>query len=203
MTRTSDPDVAELLRPVVAIDIDYVVRIPNAKPGLEFRENVRTAEIVMRAGAVPTVHHSQPPWDSEGLWRATHSFSGIAVDWILSLLDRGIEVYWASTWVGYANIYFSPILGLPDLPLAVIDDGYRDERLAVWKARQLVTLLPGRPLLWVDDAVPHSDAEYVSSHRNPGRPDLTRYHRVRDRALGFTPSDRWECDEWLGSWAAS
>ncbi len=187
----------ELLRPVVAVDIDYVVRIPNAKPGLEFRENVRTAEIVMRAGAVPTVHHSQPPWDSEGLWRATHSFSGIAVDWILSLLDRGIEVCWASTWVEYANVYFAPVLGLPTLPLAVVDDGYRDERLSAWKARQITELAPGRPLLWVDDAILRSDAEYVGSHRAGGDPELTRYHRVRDRSVGFTRSDRRECDEWL------
>ncbi len=190
----------ELLRPVVAIDIDYVVRIPNAKLGQEFREDVRTAEIVMRAGAVPTVHHSEPPWDSDGLWKATHSFSGIAVEWILSLLTRGIEVHWASTWVEYANTYFSPALGLPALPLAVVDDGYRDERMAVWKARQIMELAPGRPLLWVDDAVPRLDAEYVIDHRAPNRPELTHYHRVPDRSLGFTLSDRRECDRWLRSW---
>ncbi len=189
----------ELQPPVVAIDIDYVVRIPNAKLGQEFREDVRTTEIVMRAGAVPTVHHSQPPWDSEGLWRATHSFSGIAVDWIHHLLDRGIDVYWASTWVEYANIYFSPILELPDLPLAVIDDGNRDEPLAVWKARQIVELAPGRPLLWIDDAIPRLDAEYVIDHR-AGQPVFTRYFRVRDRALGFSQADQRMCDRWISSW---
>ncbi|WP_413353786.1 hypothetical protein [Microbacterium sp. 1P06AB] len=190
----------ELLRPVVVIDIDYVVRIPNSKPGLEFRENVRTAEIVMRAGAVPTLHHSQPPWDSEGLWRATHSFSGIAVDWIHHLLDRGIEVYWASTWREYANMYFSPILGLPDLPLALIDDGYRDERQAAWKARQVVELAPGQPLLWIDDNIPRGDVDWVVSRRSQERSARTHFHRTRERAVGFSRSDEEVCSRLLATW---
>lgn len=189
----------ETPKPVVAIDIDYVLRIPNARPGQEFREDVRTAEITMRADAIPTVHHSQPPWDADGLWTAQHSFSGAAVDWILDLLDRGIDVYWASTWAEYANVYFSPVLGLPPLPLAVVDDGYRDERTAAWKARQIAEFAPNLPLLWIDDAVPRADAEYVITRRVSGRTEITHYHRVRDRAVGFTRADKHACDRWLDS----
>jgi hypothetical protein len=39
--------------------------------------------------------------------------------WILSLLERGVEVSWATTWEHFANEVFGPLLGLPALPLAI------------------------------------------------------------------------------------
>ena len=38
--------------------------------------------------------------------------------WIRSLLGRGVDVGWATTWEHYANEVFSPLLGVPALPLA-------------------------------------------------------------------------------------
>jgi len=39
--------------------------------------------------------------------------------WVRTLLDRGVDVGWATTWEHYANEVFGPVLGLPPLPLAI------------------------------------------------------------------------------------
>ena len=50
--------------PGVAFDIDGVIRVPNAKPGLEFRLHVTTAEVTLRADPVPpfTTPHYALTW---------------------------------------------------------------------------------------------------------------------------------------------
>jgi len=188
-------------RPVVAFDFDGVIRVPNARPGREYRERILTSQIDIRKGRFPTEHHSEPLWDEDGLWRDRHSFSGVAVEWIQSLLARGVEVVWATTWVGYVNEYFSGPLGLPPLPVAVVNDGIRDEDAVVWKARQLAAYRPGHPLLWVDDEIHPMWAGAFHLARRRGGSDATHYHRVTDRERGFTQADANTCEEWLAKWS--
>lgn len=187
-------------RPVVALDFDGVVRVPNARGGGEYRDHILTTEIDIRRGAFPTRHHTPPLWDDEGHWRDLHSFSGTAVDWIHSLLARDVEVVWATTWVKYVNKYFAEPLGLPELPLAVVVDRIRDEDPIVWKARQLAKYRPGHPLLWVDDEIDPIWAGALHLVRRPGGGDTTRYHRVTDRERGFTQTDADACEQWLTKW---
>lgn len=187
-------------RPVVAVDFDGVIRIPNARPGQEYRDNILTAEIAISEDAFPAEHHMPPLWDEHGLWRERHSFSGVAVDWIRSLLARDIEVVWATTWVDYVNQHFSRPLGLPSLPVAVVNDGIHDEDAIIWKARQLAEFRPGHPLLWIDDEIEPTWAGAFHLARRQGGSDATRYHRVRDRELGFTQADADACDQWVAQW---
>lgn len=81
---------------MVALDLDGVLRIPNAVT-TERRVGVVTAEIVKRNGAFPWYSHDEPPWDARDEWRAVHTFSGPGAAWVEDLLARGAEVVWAST----------------------------------------------------------------------------------------------------------
>ena len=190
----------ESSRPVVAFDFDGVIRIPNARPGMEYRDNILTAEIAISEDAFPAEHHMPPLWDRHGLWRERHSFSGVAVDWIRTLLDRDVEVVWATTWVDYVNQHFAGPLGLPPRPVAVVNDGIHDEDAIIWKARQLAEYRPGHPLLWIDDEVEPTWAGAFHLARRQGGSDATRYHRVTDRERGFTRSDVDACEQWLARW---
>lgn len=182
--------------PVIAFDIDGVLRIPNAKPGLEFRSHVMTAEMTIRADAYPTLHHTPLRFDEDTL-TGTHTFSTTAINWIRHLLGKPLEVVWASTWGEHANTYFARALGLPDLPVATVDDGVWDESSPMWKARQLGAKFPGRPLVWVDDVIPAAARRLLFESRGPQDELITKVHRVTDRASGFTSLDASRLDDWL------
>ena len=186
----------EVTTPVIAFDIDGVIRVPNAKPGLEFRPHVMTAEITIRADAYPTLHHTALRFDEDTL-PGTHTFSATAVNWIRHLLDQPVEVVWASTWGEHANTYFARPLGLPDLPVATVEDGIWDESSPMWKARQLGAKFPGRPLVWVDDVIPAVARRLFFESRGPQDQPITLVHRVTDRALGFTSLDASRLEDWL------
>ncbi|GEK85186.1 hypothetical protein [Microbacterium aerolatum] len=189
---TSDP-----YRPVVAVDVDGVLRVPNAKPGLEFRDGIITAEITMSRAAYPTLFHAMLRPDDPDEWTETHSFSGIGADWIRNLINRGVEVVWATTWLGHANTYFAPALGVPSLPVGVVDDGWSDWSSASWKSRQLGSNWAGRPLLWVDDVPVLYPEARLDRLRRPVDRALTRSFIVPNPTFGIRAADVQILDEWL------
>ncbi|WP_052167002.1 hypothetical protein [Microbacterium profundi] len=185
------------LSPVVAVDVDGVLRVPNAKPGREFRDGIIPAEITMSRAAYPTKYHTMLRPDDPDEWTETHSFSGIGAGWIRSLIDRGVEVVWATTWLAHANTYFAPVLGLPPLPVGVVDDGWWDRTSAAWKSRQLGSNWAGRPLLWVDDVPVRYPELPFEQRRRPVDRALTRAYIVPDRTLGISAADVKTLNEWL------
>ena len=185
------------LSPVVAVDVDGVLRVPNAKPGREFRDDIITAEITMSSAGYPTRFHATQLWDEHDQWTETHSFSGIGAGWIRNLIDRGVEVVWATTWQAHANTYFAPVLGLPSLPVGVVDDDGWDRTAAGWKSRQLGSNWGGRPLLWVDDVPVLYPEPLLNERRRPVDRALTRAYIVPDRTLGISAADVQILDEWL------
>ncbi len=184
-------------RPVVAVDIDGVLRLRRGNVAGSERLGAFVAEVTVHRDAYPTVFHSAPDWDDDGLSTKRHLFSGIGAAWVQSLLDRGVEVVWATTWQEHANTYFAPILGLPPLPVAVVGDEEREWGPAEWKSVQLARGFPGRPLLWVDDMPPMWAAYQLNGLRSPRDRALTRLQWIRDPTVGITHEDVAEMDEWL------
>lgn len=104
--------------------------------------------------------------------------------WINRLLARGVDVVWATTWQEAANDVLPPLLGIPELPVAVSTRfeypqfGYAKSRdSAAWKAQLLQSQSPGRRIIWIDD----NGGEYLAA----GRPEPT--HLVRpEPSVGLT-----------------
>lgn len=186
-------------RPVVAIDLDGVLRVPPTRAGSPVREGIISAEITYRRDAYPTLHHSQPPWDEHDEFTDEdgEEFSGVGVAWVHDLLHRDIEVVWATTWQHYANSYFSPVLGFPELPVAVVDNGSSFREPSEWKAAQLGAdpRWTGRPLAWVDDDIPPGWG--VERTRRPRDRAITLSHRVASSWRGLVHREVDELNAWL------
>lgn len=110
--------VSDRFRPVVALDVDGVMRIPEPRRGEV--EAIRV-EVTMSRNAYPRLFHRAPRWDSDGTFTGTHFFSAAGVQWVRSLVARGVDVWWCTTWQDCANRYFSPRLELPTLPVITGD----------------------------------------------------------------------------------
>ncbi|MGW0842616.1 hypothetical protein ACWD26_21125 [Streptomyces sp. NPDC002787] len=106
-------------------------------------------------------------------------------------LSELFDLVWATTWVGEANTYIGPVLGLPELP--VVDwpetggsgvSGVAEHPGVFWKTPRLVEHAAGRPFAWVDDEIGVPDRDFVAG-RHPGSALL---HRT-DPRLGLCAPD--------------
>ncbi|MFD5886543.1 HAD domain-containing protein [Streptomyces sp. NPDC060334] len=110
------------------------------------------------------------------------------------------DLVWATTWMGEANEYVAPRIGLPELPVVAwpepADEGERageDEWTGLhWKTRTLVEWATGRPFLWVDDEITPADRAWVAAHH----PAPALLHRV-DPRTGLTDRDFATLARWL------
>ncbi|WP_104817725.1 HAD domain-containing protein [Kitasatospora sp. MMS16-BH015] len=107
------------------------------------------------------------------------------------------ELVWATTWLGEANEWVAPRLGLP--PAEVLDwpepseSEELDERRGLhWKTRAIVARAAGRPFVWVDDEIGAADRAWVAAHHEG--PALL--YRV-DPRIGLVAADYPALDEWL------
>ncbi|MFK8843806.1 hypothetical protein [Streptomyces sp. Ac-502] len=85
-----------------------------------------------------------------------------------ALLSLEFELCWASTWMGDANRWIGPVLGLPPLPFVDFGDALMRERPdgVHWKSAPLVAHAAGRPFAWVDDEQSDADDAHVTAaHR--------------------------------------
>ncbi|MGW5587102.1 hypothetical protein [Streptomyces sp. NPDC003857] len=88
-----------------------------------------------------------------------------------ALLGLDYELCWATSWMGDANRWIAPVLGLPELPFVQFGDALFQERPdgVHWKTGPLVDYANGRPFAWVDDEQSGLDDAYVTAHhRGPG-----------------------------------
>ncbi len=184
-------------RPVVAIDIDGVLRLA-VRPGQPAPEGAYPVQLTLRRGAYPALFHRPPDWDSAGTATGTYWLSGIGATWVRSLLSRGIEVVWATTWQEYANVYFAEPLGIPPLPLGVsggVAEEFPDS--PEWKTLNLARRYPGRPLVWVDDNPVSLDSLDLSEVRPARDRALTRSFWITNPSRGITAADVTELDAWV------
>lgn len=166
------PNSNEHLRPVVAFDVDGVLRVPDGY-GVSTMEH----EITFRRDEYPDLWHGQPRWNSDGTSTSVLHFSLSGIEFLREMVQRDdVDAVWATTWQRWANFYFMPLFGLPEIPVAVKrlepveKNWFRDS--PEWKSSQLCRQFDRRPLLWVDDNM-------------PGRPymRLDYMRRPRDRAI--------------------
>ncbi len=177
--------------------MDGVLRVPVRSDGQDPDQVV--AKITFRRDTYPSLHHSQPPWNSRGTYTDEYgeAFSRVGVDWVHDLLRRGIDVVWATTWQHHANTYFSPVLDFPELPIAVSDDRNGHDDPGMWKAAQLAAdpRWAGRPLVWVDDAIP--SGRTIEDARRPKDRALTLSFRVGAPWSGLRAWEVADLNAWL------
>lgn len=106
-----------------------------------------------------------------------------------ALLALPYDLVWATTWRHDANIWISPQLGLPELPVVDWEGGRgvggigQDDGVH-WKTRRLVEWAAGRAFAWVDDEIGDADRDFVAAH-HPGSALL---HQVSPR-IGLLSGD--------------
>lgn len=87
-----------------------------------------------------------------------------------ALMALDYELCWATTWMGDANRWIGPELGLPGLPFVDFGDALLNERPdgVHWKSAPLLAYADGRPFAWVDDEQGDADHAYVAAgHKAP------------------------------------
>lgn len=65
---------------------------------------------------------------------------------IREIAAAGAELAWATRWRDAANMWISPLLGLPELPVVPVSSD--DRQLKAWAA---VDFTQGRPWAWLED----------------------------------------------------
>lgn len=96
------------------------------------------------------------------------------------------DLCWATTWMGDANRWIAPVLGLPELPFVDFGDALLKQRPdgVHWKTGPLVDYASGRTFTWVDDEQSERDRTYVTAHHQ----GVGLLHHVNPR-IGLRESD--------------
>ncbi|MEV6972593.1 hypothetical protein [Kitasatospora sp. NPDC093806] len=111
------------------------------------------------------------------------------------LLALPYELVWATAWMGEANTWISPLVGLPELPFIVWPRMHQGDPEGLhWKTRALVAWADGRPFVWVDDELRPQDTEWIAAH-HPG-PALTHWI---DPEIGLRDVDFAALREWAAA----
>ncbi|EDY49217.1 secreted protein [Streptomyces clavuligerus] len=176
-------------RPLLFLDVDGPLNPYAAQP--ETRPHGYTTLRVPRSDA-----HD----DNRGLWPRRRPLRvWLNPEHGRVLLQLGFELCWATTWMGDANRWIAPVLGL-ELPFVDFGDALLQERPdgVHWKTGPLVDYAGGRPFAWVDDEQSELDQAYVTAHhRGPGL-----LHHVNPR-IGLRESDFHTLADFAGSLESS
>lgn len=191
------PPLDSRYRPVVALDLDGVIRLAVSGDSDCPTTGAYAANVTVHRDAYPSAYHSQLVWNHDGVASGTVWLSGVGSAWIRALLERGIDVRWATTWQAHANRYFAPLLRIPDLPVAVTGEESRAYSSAEWKSQQLGRQFDGRPLVWIDDVPVSMTHMQLELQRRPRDRGITRFYRVGDPQSGISVDDVAELDAWL------
>ncbi len=169
--------------PVVALDLDGVLNRLGGRE--ELPATARLVEVCL------------PTWGAaRAAWLVGHGRQNLAAQvvldsrhgaWVSSLLTRGVEVAWCTSWETLAPLVYGPLLGVPPLPVVVLPDKFRSGPEA--KGAQLTALFPQRSLVWLDDEASHRHLA-----RHPAWPTLVPQIAGYE---GLTPDVMEEVDAWL------
>jgi len=194
---SSPIDPALRLKPVVAFDVDGVIRVGKieVRPGsTEINQGeLIEADITLKREEYPDLFHGKPRWDENGKSFRTEHFSRAGVELVRTLSDDPrTEPVWATTWQRWANYYFASALEFPELSVAVKTLEPEELNYAhcspAWKTQQLARQFDGRPLIWLDDNMTDRPSEDLAGLRRPIDRALTRSFSVSPWT-GITPED--------------
>lgn len=140
--------------------------------------------------AVPGGHEW---WDDWRTGRARpHGGMGYKITWsprvasYIAGLDDRSEVMWLTTWEDQANSWISPMLGLPEWPVA----GYNtDIWTPGWWKLDVVRKWwenDGRPFVWLDDDI---DSDYAAREWLAGLPEGSCLYISPLSEAGLLPAD--------------
>ena len=112
------------------------------------------------------------------------------------LLALPCELVWATAWMEDANELIGPRIGLPELPVVIVDtEDEAAEQIGLhWKTKALIEWADGRPFAWVDDEIDDIDRTWVEEYHE----GLALLHRV-DPRTGLTEDDFAVLEVWLRS----
>ncbi|MFI8103028.1 hypothetical protein [Streptomyces sp. NPDC086023] len=163
-------------KPLLLIDVDGPLNPYAAKP--------------TRRPEGYTTHRMRPTGWTDGrplrVWLNPAHGPGL-----LALADR-YELVWATTWMGEANDWIAPRLGLPELPFIRWPQMHgRAPRGTFWKTQYVLEYAAGRPFAWIDDDITDLDREYVAQ-LHPAHALL----RYVDERVGLTAEDFAALAEW-------
>jgi len=178
-------------QPVVGIEVDGLLAVPATYSGQVIEE-----EITMSRHAYPRVTQSEPRWDEDGTWASGWRFSRLGREWVADLLTRGVEVVWASTWLEHANTTFSPVLGLPSLPVVLTEENWTGPTVGDAKVRQIARRFDDRPLLLITELPPLQGRSALPASRRPQDHAVTRLH-VIPYSTGVSERDIATLNHWL------
>lgn len=169
--------------PVVALDLDGVLNRLGGRE--ELPATARLVEVCL------------PVWGAaRAAWLVGHGRQNLAAqvvadsqhgEWVSSLLRRGVEVVWCTSWETLAPLVYGPLLDVPPLPVVVLPDGFRSGPEA--KGAQLTALFPQRSLVWLDD-----EASHRHLRRHPAWPTLVPHFAGYE---GLTQDVMKKVDAWL------
>ncbi|MFI7131591.1 HAD domain-containing protein [Nonomuraea sp. NPDC050153] len=79
--------------------------------------------------------------------------------------ETGAELVWATTWELHANLSIAPLIGLPDLPVILVNSG-REVPYVHPKTPPVAEYVMRRPFVWFDDDLERADRLYLKGHDN-------------------------------------
>lgn len=90
---------------------------------------------------------------------------------LLTLADR-FELAWCTAWRETANEFISPVIGLPELPVVPLPDGWQTVNEYHWKIPGVEEYADGRALAWFDDEFTVADEKWAAKRTADGLPTL-------------------------------
>ena len=123
------------------------------------------------------------PWTDGGLRVWLNPAHG---PMLLALADR-VELAWCTAWREVANAQIAPIIGLPELPVVPLPDGWQTLDDHIWKLPGVKEYAVTRALAWLDDEFTPADMEWAEKRAVEGMPTLLLridpVHGIRQRDM--------------------
>lgn len=115
--------------------------------------------------------------------------------WMLLEIADLVELAWCTAWRESANRYISPAIGLPELPVVPLPDGWQTLNEHRWKIPGVEEYACGRALAWFDDEFSVADDAWAAKRTACGAPTLLAHIDPMD---GLQQRDVDTVAEWAG-----
>lgn len=179
------------MQPLLLIDIDGVVNAHGGPcSGGEAPDGYRMHRLKDRS----FTDEQGRPWAHGGLRIWLNPAHG---PMLLALADR-CELAWCTAWRQDANRFIGPLIGLPELPVVPLPDGWVTETGHIWKLSGVEQYAAGRSVAWLDDEFTPADDEWAEERTADGSATLLV---LIDPVHGIRQADVDRIGEWADTLA--